>query len=102
MLTLLNVRDGRPEGIDLLTLRGQCSLMRETQQPLGQLGLLDAPAYGAFRPVSRWAGGESCRLGGTNDITRLTADRGRALLAHNANAICPLVANCSALASTRT
>lgn len=99
MLTLSEIRDGRAEGIDLQTLRGQRSLIREVQDRLGHLGLLDPPADGDLGPVSRWAWREFCRLEGSDDVTRITAALARALLARDANTLLPLDASGPDLAS---
>jgi hypothetical protein len=99
MYTLAELRDGRAEGIDLLTLRNQRSLIREVQERLGHLGLLDPPADGDLGPVSHWAWREFCRLEGSGDSTRITAELARALLAREANELFPLDASGADLAS---
>lgn len=90
MHTLAEIRDGRADGVDLLTLRGRRALVHEVQERLGHLGLLDPPVDGDLGPVSHWAWREFCRLKGSSDTTRLTAELARSLLADSADTLFPL------------
>ena len=99
MQTLAEIRDGRAEGVDLLTVRSRRTLVHEVQERLGHLGLLDPPVDGDLGPVSQWAWRTFCELHGVNDTTRITAALARDLLAGSADGLYPLDASGYDLAS---
>jgi hypothetical protein len=90
MNTLAEIRDGPAAGLDFETFRRRKALVTEVQACLAGVGLLDPPADGDFGPVSLWAWRTFCARHEVDDLTRITADLARLLLATDANAMFPL------------
>ncbi len=99
MTSLAEIRDGTSQGLDQNQVRTKPGLVRELQQRLADLGLLDPPVDGDFGPVSQWAWREFCRLVGAGDSDRLTADLARALLSQRRDDLLPLDVAGSSLAA---
>lgn len=89
-MTLKLLANGSRAAVPLSLIGGDAALASEVQTALGEIGLLDPPADGAFGAVSQWAMQALLRRLGTPNKAVLDAAVAAALLAPDRGKLFPL------------